>query len=201
MTGSASRWFTISLAFIILLVGGYFLGKCRMSSGSAPTEFTEARARGAVISQEIVNLSNEISGHLEEVNRLDREGNSYEALEATTELLKKTTETKKKAAELSKELEAMAASLLEVKSREAQQAAMESITHRMALISRLLSYTEYLVQLAETLQKHFAKIPTDTSVGTIVSQINAEITAINNFNRQAGEAMDRFDRVLTRREG
>src|SRR3990167_8979554 len=176
MTGSASRWFPISLAFIILLVGGYFLGKSRMSSGSAPTEFTEARARGAVISQEIVNLSNEISGHLEEVNRLDREENSYEALEATTELLKK-------AAELSKELEAMAASLLEVKSREAQQAAMESITHRMALISRLLSYTEYLVQLAETLQKHFAKIPTDASVGTIIAQINAEITAINNFNR------------------
>jgi hypothetical protein len=172
------------------------LGIRRLESSTPPAEFTEARMRGAVISQDIVNLSNEISKDLETVNRLDNEGRSREALSAVVPILEKTNDLKKKAAELSAELQKMTASLLNVKSQEAQRAAMESITNRMALISRLLSYGDYMTQLAETLRRRFINARTNESVAQIVAQINAEITAINNFNRAAGQAMDRFDAIL-----
>lgn len=155
--------------------------------------------RGAIISQDIVNLSNEISKDLEVVNRLDNEGKSREALSAVVPILEKINNLKKRAAELSGELGKMTASLLNVKSQEAQQVAMESITNRMALISRLLSYSDYMTQLVDVLRRRFINASTTQSVAEIVGQINAEITAINSFNRAAGQAMDRFDAILRQR--
>lgn len=194
-----SRRAAIIVAFLAIVFGGYFLGVRQLNSSTPPVDFTEARMRGAVISQDIVNLSNEISKDLETVNRLDNEGESREALSAIVPVLEKTNNLKKKAAELSMELEKMTASLLKVKSQDAQRAAMESITNRMALISRLLSYGDYMTQLAETLRRRFINASTSQSVAQIVAQINAEITAINNFNRAAGQAMDRFDAIMGQR--
>lgn len=194
-----SRRAAIIGAFLLLVFAGYFLGVRRLDSSTPPEEFSEARMRGAVISQEIVNLSNEISKDLETVNQLDNEGKSREALSAVVPVLEKTNNLKKKAAELSGELEKMTAGLLKVKSQEAQRAAMESITNRMALISRLLSYSDYMTQLAETLRRRFINASTTQSVAEVVGQINAEITAINSFNRAAGQAMDRFDATLGQR--
>lgn len=175
------------------------MGVRRLQSNTLPQEFSEARMRGAVISQEIVNLSNEISKDLETVNRLDNEGKSREALSAIVPILEKTNNLKKKAAELSRELEKMTAGLLDVKSEEAQRAAMESITNRMALISRLLSYSDYMIQLTDVLRLRFINASTSRSVAEVINQINAEITAINSFNRAAGEAMDRFDAIFAQR--
>lgn len=196
---SFSRRVAIIGVFLILVFGGYFLGVRRLYSSTPPAEFIEARMRGAAISQNIVNLSNEISEDLEIVNRLDNEGKSREALSAVVLVLEKTNKLKKEAAELSGELEKMTAGLFKVKSREAQRAAMESITNRMALISRLLSYGDYITQLMEILRRRFINARTDQSVAQIVAQINAEITAINSFNRAAGQAMDRFDAILEQR--
>lgn len=194
-----SKQLAVGVVFIGLILAGYFLGTWRLDSSSPPAEFTSARLRGAVISQDIVNLSNEISEDLETINRLDNEGKFREALSAVVPLLEKTSNLKKKAADLSTELEKMTASLFKVKSQEAQRAAMESITNRMALISRLLSYSDYMSRLTETLRLRFIDASTSQSVAEIVRQINAEITAINNFNRAAGQAMDRFDAILKQR--
>lgn len=194
--GNFSRRAVVIGAFILIVFAGYFLGVRRLISSGPPIEFTEARSRGAAVSEEIVNLSNEISRDLEAVSKLDAEGKSWEALDAIVLLLQKTADIKQRATGLSRELEAMTAALLQVRSREAQQAAMESITQRMALISRLMSYADYLTQLSEVLRKHFTETPTKENVGVIVAQVNAEITAINNFNNQAAQAMDRFDAII-----
>ena len=69
-------------------------------------------------------------------------------------------------------------------------------TDRMALISRLFSYSDYLSQLSDVLQHHFRGIPDNRNVAAIISQVNGEVTAINSFNRAASEAMDRFDRAM-----
>jgi hypothetical protein len=194
-----SRRAAIIVVFLALVLGGYFLGVRRLNSSTPPAEFTEARLRGAAISQDIVNLSNEIAKDLETVNRLDNEGQSREALSAVVPVLEKTNNLKKRAAELSGELEKMTAALFKIKSQDAQRAAMESITNRMALISRLLSYSDYMTRLAEVLRLRFINARTDQSVAQIVAQINAEITAINSFNRAAGQAMERFDAILEAR--
>jgi len=69
----------------------------------------------------------------------------------------------------------------------------------MAIISRLFSYSDYLAQLSKVLQDHFREIPNNASVAQLVTQINAEVTAINSFNRLASDSMSRFDKAVGNR--
>ena len=103
---------------------------------------------------------------------------------------------KTRAQDLSAQLEKMTGALAEIESPEARALALESITDRLALISRLLSYSDYLSNLLTTLSDRFSGMKDSTDVQKIIGQINAEVTAINNFNRQAGQAMDRFDEIV-----
>jgi septal ring factor EnvC (AmiA/AmiB activator) len=178
-----------------LVVAGYF-ARLGQSSDTVPQEFREARQQGSVIAQDIVNISNGIAQDLQRVNQLDREEKYGEALEANTEILERIPQIKDKATLLSKELERMTASLAEIQNQEAKQAAIESITNRLTVISRLFSYSTYLGQLSAVLQDRFQGVGSAVSVPAIISQIDAEVTAINSFNRSASEAMDRFDRHM-----
>lgn len=193
-----SRRAKIFIAFVLIVVAGYALARFGLSSRGASVEFTDARAHGAVISQEIVNLSNEISGALGRVSELDRERKTSEALALTLELLEKNQEIKNRAIELSRQLERMTSGLAQIRSAEARQAALDSITGRLTIISRLVSYSDYLSQLLLTLRSRFSGGENETLVASIIHQINAEVTAINNFNREAVEAMERFDSIVNK---
>ncbi|MEK7174641.1 MAG: hypothetical protein AAB759_03205 [Patescibacteria group bacterium] len=192
-----SRRIKIFIALIVVVLGGYIANsRLGFSSNGVPADFKEARLQGGVIAQDIVNISNRMSQELAMINKLDGEGNLAEALNQTTALLRETDAVKNRAVELSTELEKMTGALATIKSPEARTAALESISNRLALISRLLSYNTYLIQLLTTLRDRFTGMPTNMKVATIIAQINAEVNAINNFNREAGQAMDRFDRII-----
>jgi hypothetical protein len=93
----------------------------------------------------------------------------------------------------------MAKSLPEISSPEAQQAALDAISSRLALVSELINYSGDLENLLVTLQGHFtgASIkPGD--VQTIVDQINTDVNAINNFNSQAQQSMVQFDTLTSK---
>lgn len=187
-----SRKLTIILGLAIVVVVGYF-AQLSNTSEAVPPDLLAARQEGSVIAQDIVNLSNRFSDDLERINELDREGQPAEALILATGMLQRIPEVKTRATDLSKELEKMTSALATIKSDEARAAAIESITNRMALIGRLFSYSEYMIQLSKVLQDRFREIPNNQSVAELTAQINAEVTAINNFNRAASEAMSRFD--------
>ena len=91
----------------------------------------------------------------------------------------------------------MTKALSELKSFEARQAALEAISNHLALISRLVNYSGYLGQLLEALRGRFTGSGIQGSqVSTLVNQINTEVTAINSFNNQAVQAMQRFDNLV-----
>jgi len=191
-----SRRTKIFFIFLVLIIVGYLSARFGRFSEAVPPDFKEARSQGAMIAQDIVNISNEVNADLEKVNQYEKEKNMSEALNLTAALLKRSEEVKTRAQDLSAQLEKMTGALAEIESPEARALALESITDRLALISRLLSYSDYLSNLLTTLSDRFSGMKDSTDVQKIIGQINAEVTAINNFNRQAGQAMDRFDEIV-----
>ncbi len=188
-----SKVWKVAAGIILVLVVGFLLSKLRSSSGGATQAFLNARSQGALISDSIVDLSNQISADLSRVNEYDTHGQTREALDLTLQLRAKVQDVKSEADQLSEQLKNMVADLDKIQDPAARQAALDAITSRMALISRLMSYGQYLDQLIEVLSNHFTGSPDRQSVQVVISQINAEVTAVNNFNRQAHQAMERFD--------
>lgn len=196
MSKKAKR-ITLVLVILFLTGGGYFLGQFLGITGGIPKEFSDARVQGAFIAQNIVNLSNESVLDLAEINKFDQARNYTEALNLATEVVKKSQEIRDQAIALSSEVEKMTRALSDIKSFDARQAALESIANRLALISRLINYSGYLGQLLDILRARFdGEYVRYGEAGLLIDQINAEVRAINNFNGQAAQAMERFDEVV-----
>lgn len=169
------------------------------SNAGVPQDFINARAQGALISQNIVNLSKQSASDLEKINELDNQGNFTEATNVALKAIQESQEIRKQAVELSNQVSRMTTALSGISSFEARQAALESISSRLALISRLINYSEYLNQLLVALQAKFSGQAGDREVESIINQINLEVTAINSFNNQASRSMDRFDAIISGR--
>lgn len=183
------------LALLLIAILGYRF----ISAKSIPQDFINARIQGAIISQNIVTLSKSSADDLEKINQLDRQGNFVEATNVALETIQKSKEIRNQAVELSNQVSKMTAALSDIDSFEARQAALEAISNRLALISRLINYSEYLNQLLQTLQAKFSGSSGNHDVELVINQVNAEVTAINNFNGQATQAMNRFDLIVNGR--
>lgn len=186
----------ISFAVIAVLVLGLFGARLWNLNGYIPKEFIDARIQGATISQSIVNLSNQSAADLESINKLDDANNFSQAMELTVKVIQQSKDIRSQAVELSNQVSKMTQALSGIDSFEARQAALEAISSRLAMISRLINYSDYLNQLLNTLQARFSGQPGDHRVTAIIIQINGEATAINSFNNQATQAMNRFDRIV-----
>lgn len=192
-----SRKNKLYIGFVAIVIVGYVTYKIILASASGtPKDFSEARERGALISQDIVNLSNELGENLKEINKLDKDGNLTEALQKTTELAVKSAEIRSRAVELSGELERMTSSLPKIKEEEAKQAVLESISNRLALISRLINYSDYVYQLLSVLRERFTNQYVEAGkVDSLISKINEEVQSVNTFNQSAVSAMEKFDKL------
>lgn len=191
------RRLTIAIVVVFVLGGGYALNRFVFKSGGIPKEFTDARLQGAIISENIVNLSNQSVLDLVKINELDKNGDYTNALNLTTEVIKQSAAIRDQAVELSSRIETMTKALSDIDSLSARQAALEAITNRLALVSRLINYSGYLGQLLDTLRNHFTGASYGAhDVASLVDQINSEVRAINSFNNQATQAMGRFDKIL-----
>lgn len=186
----------IYATFAGLLLGGYAVYRIIAFAYSTPRDFEDARLKGAQVSQEIVDLSNTIKSELAEVNQLDKQWNYTEALSKVTEVSKQTEEIRAKAVELSNELQIMTSALPKIGGEDAKQAVLESVSNRLALISKLINYSDYTYQLVSMLRDKFSGTwHSQEQVSQLVDQINAEVTAVNAFNQSAIAAMARFDKL------
>ncbi len=193
-----SKSIKIVLSIILLGGGSYAAVRFWKLSAGIPKEFVDSRLQGALIAQNIVNLSNQSVFDLGKINEFDSSKKFDDALKLTEDVLKQSQEIRDQAVELSREIERMIKSLSSIDSLDARQAALESITNRLALISRLINYSGYLGQLLDVLRNRFAgSAVKGQQVTQLVDQINSEVRAVNNFNSQAGQAMDRFDKIVS----
>lgn len=185
------------IAFIVIIIVGYIVAAFWQSRNQVPQDFTAARLQGALISQTIVNTSNQSTSDLAQINQYDQEGNYTEALNLTTKLITQSEDLRNQAVALSAQVGEMTKALSSINSFPAQQAALESISSRLALINELVSYSNDLGHLLDVLQNRFTgKGATNAEVQAAVNQINTDVNAINNFNAQASAAMDQFDKIV-----
>lgn len=192
-----SRRTKIITAFIAIVALGYAVARLTQGSGGVPPGFTSARLQGAIIAQNIVNLSNQSTADLEKVSDLDQKQNYAEALSLTAELVARSQEIRDQAVALSTQIGEMTKALSEISDFSARQAALESISSRLALINQLINYSADLSKLLDVLRNRFAGTGgTNAEVQALVNQINTDVNAINAFNGQAGQAMDRFDAIV-----
>jgi len=192
-----ARRLTIFLVFFLMIGGGYALTRLSWKSSGTPKEFVDARLKGALIAQSIVNLSNQSVIDLAKISEFDSRGRFADALALTADVIKQSQQIRDEAVSLSGQVEIMTRSLSDIDSLEARQAALESIANRLALISRLINYSGYLGQLLDTLRGRFTgSAQTNQEVAALIDQINGEVRAINSFNSQAGQAMDKFDKLV-----
>lgn len=182
--------------FAAILFGGYAIYKLIAFAYATPRDFEQARLKGADISQEIVNISEQIKSELGKVNELDKNWDYSGALEKITEVSQKTEEMRGKAVELSGQLQIMTSALPKLGGEEAKQAVVESVSNRLALLSRLINYSDYTYQLVSVLRDKFTGTwHSQAEVSELVDKINAEVTAVNSFNQSAMAAMARFDKL------
>ena len=192
-----SRRTKIILTFVAIVAAGYAIVKFTQGSGAVPQDFSDARMQGAIIAQNIVNLSNQSTATLEQVGALDEKGDYAGALALTTNLVTQSQDIRDQAVALSGQIEAMTKALSDISDFNARQAALESISNRLALINQLINYSGDTGKLLETLRERFTGTGgTGAGVQALVNQINTDVNAINNFNSQAGQAMDRFDAIV-----
>lgn len=186
------------LVFAAVVFGGYLAITLAGSfGGGVPAAFSDARMQGALIAQNIVDVSNRSAADLEKISVLDKSGNLTEALSEITAMVGRSQEIRDQAVKLSAELEKMTRSLSEVKSFEARQAALEAIGNHLSMISKLINYSGYLGGLLEVLRNRFlGNFSDNVRVADIINQINIEVKSINDLNVQAKSAIQRFDELV-----
>ena len=191
-----SRRTKIIAAFIIIVAVGCGLVLFWQWQNGVPASFTAARVQGAIIAQTIVNDSNQSTDELNAINKYDQEGDYTDALASTTALINQSAGLRNEAVQLAAQVQQMSTDIPYIKSTDAQQAAVQSMTNRLAVINELITYSNDLDHLLAVLQSRFSGTPQpNTEVANIVAQINADVNMINNFNTQAGQAMDKFDSI------
>jgi hypothetical protein len=183
-------------AFLIVIAVGYGIALYWQSRNSVPADFTAARLQSAIIAQNIVNSSNQSTATLQTISQDDQAGDYKDALALTNQLITQSQDMRNQAVALSNQVEDMTAALSGVKDFSAQQAAFEAISSRLAVINQLVNYSGDLGNLLDLLQTRFSGgSVTNAQVQSSVGQINTDVNAINNFNAQAGQAMDKFDSI------
>lgn len=192
-----SRRTKIIAAFLVVIAVGYGIALYWESQSGVPQDFTAARLQSAIIAQNIVNDSNQSTATLQTINTDDQKGDYKDALALTSDLIAKSQDMRNQAVDLSNQVKSMTQALASVKDFNARQAALESISSRLAVINQLVNYSGDLGKLLDVLQAKFSGVQgsTEDQVPALVDQINVDVNAINNFNAQAGQAMDRFDSI------
>ncbi|MEK9154715.1 MAG: hypothetical protein AAB596_01425 [Patescibacteria group bacterium] len=190
------RRIKIFFAFLLIVLLAYFSVRFFMpETKNIPDEFLKARQQSSVIAKEVVELSEQTSNNLKVISDLDKEKKYSEALVLISSELERSRSARSKAIGLSVQLEIMAKNISVISPASASQAALMAVSSETTLISRLIAYNEYLVQLLSVLQNKFLG-KTEGSNGKIAEllvKINEEARTINQLNANFNDLMIAFD--------
>jgi len=184
----------ILILFVFIILLAYFVLRFLMVDvKNIPEDFLRARQEASLIAQDIVAVSNESSNTFDEIAKLDKERRYSEALVLVSRELQRNREAREKAIKLSVQLETMAKNIAQISPSSDGQKALQAISSETALISRLITYNDYLTQLLEILQDKFLGKNQGDRIPELIAQINGEIQAINDLNQKFNDIMKDFD--------
>ena len=184
----------ILIIFLAIIFAAYFVVRFLVvENRSVPIDFLKARGEASLIAQEIVRFSDDSALRIEDIARLDEEKKYTEALVLVSGEIERNRKARDRAIELSSRLETMARNLSEISPSSAGQRALEALSSETALISRLITYNDYLGQLLDVLRQKFLGRSDGDRIQELIQKINDEARAINDLNRKFNEAMREFD--------
>lgn len=187
----------IYFIFILIIGAAYiFLGIVSSKKVVLTDEFTNSRLQTALIAGDVIKISNEIKDNISKINVLDENKQYKEAFNLLNETNLKILDISKKAIELSKELEKMTKELNNIKASGAEPYVISAVSNRLAIISRLINYRDYLFQLNLALEDRFYGKNNRDQIQYLIDKINSEVDAINQANNQANIDMEKFDNAL-----
>jgi len=181
------------LFIIIILIAYFVLRFLGVGTRNVPEDFLRARQEASLIASEIVAISGQSTDHLDEIARLDKDAKYTEALVLISQELERNREAREKAIQLSAQLERMAKNLGQISPASAGQIALQAISSETALISRLITYNDYLAQLLEVLRQKFLGKTDGDKITELIAEINDEAKAINDLNQKFNDVMKEFD--------
>ena len=126
------------------------------------------------------------------------EGNVTGALDLISIEINKNQEIRREAIKLSSQLEKMARAIGAIKPEGARILATEAVSSEVALVSRLIVYNDFFLQLFGTLETKFqGEEPNPTNrVQQLINNINDEAKAINQFNKRFSESLAEFHKFF-----
>src|SRR3989344_1554750 len=184
----------ILIIFLVIITLCYFVIRFFfVQARNVPPDFLKARQEAASIALVIVGMSDQSATNIDKISELDAEKKYREALTLVTDEIQRNNEARQKAIELSNQLEVMANNLSGIYPASSAQVALQAVSSETTLISRLITYNDYLNQLLNVLRRKFAGQVDGDEVPQLVQKINNEAQAINDLNREFNDQMKIFD--------
>src|SRR3989344_9248214 len=176
------------IAVLIFLIKG-------SNKEQLPPLFLEARKEASLISQKIVDLTDDVNEKIKAANLSDSNGNKNDALVSIKEARQINTEAYDQAFELSRQLQKLAESLAEIKSQNSQRSAYEAVAVELALVSEFINYTQALNTFLDNLS---VAVATDSfanrrAAENYLQEVNKKANLINDLNEEFLVKMSIFD--------
>ena len=190
------RFFIIFAFLIVAAYLFFYLLAVNSKIKEVPDEFLKARQEASIIAQDIIGFSNQTANNISKISELDKEAKYEDALNLIAGEVDHNRQAREKAISLSAQLEKMAKNISGIEPPEAAQIALQAISSETALISRLISYNDYLVQFLEVLRQKFSEDKnTNGRIAELVGKINEETKAINDLDENFNQLMVEFDKL------
>lgn len=186
---------SITLA-IIVVVGLFIYLLSSLQNNVIPADFTAARQQAALISQDIVNLTNDTVNRIESANRAEIGGNPDQLTNLIGDAKSKNATAYQKAFDLSKAIQRMAESLNGVHSVR-QRLGYEAVALELSLISEFISYTESLNDFLNSVFRYVSDSSPVNQKAEIdaLNKVNQKVNLINDLNRNFVDKMAAFDQA------
>jgi len=187
----------ITIAISVAVIAAIFalIALLDNQSISVPQEYLNAKNEAAAASVKLSALVSESLKNLAQIEEFDRQKNTQAALDLI-ELENERKQQKLTASvELASSLEAMARISEVITPKEAGRLAVENISTGVTMVSRVVSYNNYLEQLFEALKYKLrtGKLAPGVSVKKLLKSINEEAQAINTLSDRFTTLEKQFD--------
>jgi predicted PurR-regulated permease PerM len=191
------RRMRILIIFLLIVAAvGLIVKTFTPETKNTPKEFLETRQEASLIAKDIIDISSRTAENIKKISDLDKNKEYTEALNLISEELNNNRLARENAISLSAKLEIMAKNVSQISPAAAGQIAIQAISSETTLISRLITYNDYLIKLLEILQAKFLEKEKNANdkIADLIEKINDEARAINDLNNNFNNLMTEFDK-------
>lgn len=187
-------WIVGSIVAMAALI--YVLAVAPNLAARPPQGFLAARQAAAATSKEIVDLTNQTSQKIKEINVPPLDGKTDQAMQLVNDARSTNTQAYQKAGELADELQTLAESLKDVQPAASQQIAYDAVATELSLVSQFITYTQDLNSFLDDLQALIAvdNVANQEAVRASLQKVNEAAATVNQLNDSFTAKMQQFDK-------